>query len=252
MRITLMHKKELQRFAKVLDFVLGVRPDEFGLVPDPEGYVTFKELLQALREEPDWSFIGRGHLMELMHSQGRDRFDYHEERIRATVPKFSPTPDPWDPPPHLLYHAVRRRAHPVVMRHGLKPNKGPWVIMAVTEELALRMGKRRDPEPVVLEIKAQEAARKGGRFFQTQGLIALAWTVPPEFVHGPPVAVDETPSPPPKPKAKSEKAMELPGSFFLDLQDPPFGTGEGKDRSKPSRRREKGRFKREEKGRRRG
>lgn len=215
-----MHRKELVRFAKVLTYVLAIRPDEFGLVPDQDGYVAIKEILQALREESDWSFIGRGHLMELMHSQERERFEIHKERIRATAPMNPLALEPWDPPPSRLYHGIRRRAHPVVLRHGLKPSKGPWVIMAVQRELALRIGKRRNQDPVILEILAQEATSGGVRFYRTQGQLALAPFVPPEFLVGPALSVEEPKRGPPKPRPK--KPVELPGSFYLDLQGPPF------------------------------
>ena len=66
-----MHRKEVQRLGKLLFYVLGVRPDEFGLVPDPSGFLTLKEILQALREDPEWSFVGRGHLTEVFHSPDR-------------------------------------------------------------------------------------------------------------------------------------------------------------------------------------
>ena len=209
-----MYRKELHRFAKFLSYVLGVRPDEFGLVPDPEGFVTVKELLQALREELEWKFVGQGHLMELMHGPNRAQFDLAEERIRATTPAISPVPETVVSPPPRLFHAVRRRAHPVVMRHGLRPAKEPWVVLALTREMALRMGKRKDPDPVVLEVKADEASSKGTRFYETQGLLFLTESIPPELLLGPPVA--EEPEERPAKKPRPEKPADLPGSFFVD------------------------------------
>jgi putative RNA 2'-phosphotransferase len=34
----------------MLSYVLGRRPDEFGLVPDADGFVRLKDLLKALHE----------------------------------------------------------------------------------------------------------------------------------------------------------------------------------------------------------
>ena len=211
-----MHRKELQRFAKFLAYVLGVRPDEFGLVPDSEGFVEIKGLLQALREEGEWSFVGRGHLMEIIHSPDRERFEMEEDRIRAAAPALSLLPEPMGSPPRILYHAVRRRAHPVALLHGLRPAKGAWVIMALTRELAERMGKRRDSDPVVLEVRAEEAACRGIRFHATQGLLFLAESIPPQFLKGPPVPKEEGPSR--TGKEGSERVRELPGSFLVDME----------------------------------
>ena len=35
---------DLKKQAKFLTYILGIRPDEFGLVPDKEGYVKIKDL----------------------------------------------------------------------------------------------------------------------------------------------------------------------------------------------------------------
>ena len=35
---------ELKKQAKFLAYILGVHPDEFGLVPDKEGFVKIKDL----------------------------------------------------------------------------------------------------------------------------------------------------------------------------------------------------------------
>jgi putative RNA 2'-phosphotransferase len=211
-----MHRKEVQRLAKSLFYVLGVRPDEFGLLPDESGYVTLKQILQALHEEPEWSFVGRGHLTEVLHSPDRQRFEIDEDRIRAMNPAISFVPEPVGSPPSRLFIAVRRRAHPVVVSHGLRPAKGPWVVLSITRDLALRIGKRRDVDPVTLEVKATEASRAGVRFYGTQGLLILAQNIPPEYLLGPPVAFEEERPRPPKVGIK--EVVEPPGSFFWDPQ----------------------------------
>lgn len=227
-----MHRKELARFAKFLWYALAVRPDEFGLVPDLEGFVETKLLLQALREEPEWSFLNRGHLAELIHSPEGARFEFQADRLRAKDPMISMVLEATSSPPRRLFHAVRRRAHPVVLQHGLRPSKGPWVVMALTPEMALRIGKRRDPDPVILEVKAEEALRRGVRFHATQGILFLAEFVPPEFLAGPPPVPKEKEGA--KRRPEETPALELPGSFFLDL---PRRDSVG---ARPVRRRDKG------------
>jgi len=226
-----MHRKELARFAKFLWYALAVRPDEFGLVPDPEGFVETKALLQALREEPEWSFLNRGHLAELIHSPEGARFEFQADRLRAKDPMISMVPEATGYPPRRLFHAVRRRAHPVVLQHGLRPSRGPWVVMAADAQMALRIGRRRDPDPVILEVRAEEASRKGVRFHATQGILFLAEFVPPEFLAGPPLPSSEKEGIRRRPK--EALSAEPPGSFFLE-------PGKGLGRPKGGRRRDKG------------
>jgi putative RNA 2'-phosphotransferase len=232
-----MHRKELHKLAKFLHYVLGVRPDEFGLLPDPEGFVGVKDLLQALKEEPEWSFVGRGHVLELMHGPDRERLELQEDRIRATAPAAALSPEPVGAPPSRLYHGVRRRAHPVVLRHGLRPNKGPWVILTLTREMAERIARRRDPDPVILEVRAEEATRKGVRFLGTQGLLFLAESLPPECLLGPPVRLDEEVSHAQRPQ--TQRPGQSAGSFVPDARRVFQKTPKGRDR------RDKDRWRRE-------
>lgn len=211
-----MHRKEIKRFAKTLSYVLGHRPDEFGLVSDAEGFVGLKELLKALREEEEWSFVRRGHLQELLHSPEGKGFDWRDDRIRSASPLVSLTPEPLLSLPDRLFHAVRTRAHPVALRNGLRPSKGKWVILTRSLDMALRMGKRRDPEPVILEINSKEAVLRGVRFYSTQGLLIFAEFIPKEFIIGPQLKVEQDRRETHKPRQETTK--DLPGSFFLDQE----------------------------------
>ena len=53
-----------EQLNKFLSYVLARCPDEFGLIPDQDGWVRIKELLRALSEEPGWSYVRRGHINE--------------------------------------------------------------------------------------------------------------------------------------------------------------------------------------------
>ncbi len=196
-------------------YVLGVCPEEFGLVPDPEGFISLKELFQALREEQEWRFLGQGHLTELLHAGFREDLEIVGDRIRWRTPKRDFTPRPVTEPPQRLYCGIRPRAHAVVMEKGLKPFKGSWVVLSRTQELAMRIGRRRDPNPVIIQIKAQEASKGNMVFFAIQGDLFLVEQVPPEFLEGPPVTQKERHVP--KPPPFKAPGPPTPGSFFLDL-----------------------------------
>ena len=59
-----MQQKHTQKLAKFLDYVLGRNPDEFGLVPDEQGYVKIKELLKALNQEEGWRHLRLANINE--------------------------------------------------------------------------------------------------------------------------------------------------------------------------------------------
>ena len=211
---------------RFLVYVLGHRPDEFGLVPDSAGFVTFKELLQAIHEEPDWRYARRSHINEVL--LGKDRALFQAKKERISVLERSWRLDCENPStqalPKVLYTAVRTRAHPVVMENGLKPAQGNYLVLSPDRDMALRIGKRRDNKPVVLEVMASVAGSKGVLFFPF-GILFLSLDIPARFISGPQVSkeVVERRS---EAEAKKDKAMPrpvdfAPGSFSLDISRDP-------------------------------
>ncbi|MDH7499734.1 MAG: RNA 2'-phosphotransferase [candidate division NC10 bacterium] len=185
-----MDKYQRERLSKLLSYILRHRPDEYGLVLDPEGYVSVKELIQALHEEKDWSFVRADHLQEIALTSDRARFEMEEGRIRATYGHTLPIKIEYQQaePPKVLYHGTRRRAYPVILAHGLRPMGRQYVHLTTHQELALRIGKRRDPDPVLLEVHALRAHQDGIPFYRANELIFLVASLPPHYLSGPPLS----------------------------------------------------------------
>ena len=215
-----MDKHTRERLSKFLFYILGHRPDEYGLVLDSEGYVFIKELLQALHEEEGWSFVRQDHLQEILLTSDRARFEIDGSRIRAVHGHSLSISTQYErtEPPKILYHATRRRTYPVILEEGLKPTGRQYVHLATTKELAVRMGKRRDSEPVLLEIQALKAHQHGISFYRAKELIFLVDFLPPQHLSGPPLSKVKIYRP-----AKEEK-QQIPASPFgsPDLGLQPF------------------------------
>ena len=155
--------RKLPRLAKLLDYVLGRQPDEFGLVADADGYVKIKTLLQAMAEEKGAGLqIRRGDLNELLVSSQDAAIEMDAERIRAIDRAHLPRPESCDHWPGQLFVCIRRRAHGRVLEHGIPAPEPPGVILSASREMALRIGRRRDPDPVraPCEDPGQELDRK--------------------------------------------------------------------------------------------
>ncbi|MGA9821268.1 MAG: hypothetical protein WBQ36_06705, partial [Desulfobaccales bacterium] len=54
--------RQPESLARMLAYMLGHHPDEFGLVLSEDGSIPLKELQQALIREPGWGFVRRQHL----------------------------------------------------------------------------------------------------------------------------------------------------------------------------------------------
>ena len=218
-----MPKKNLlkvETLTRFMVYILGHRPHEFGLIPDPEGFVTYKELIRAVNEEPGWSYVRRANINEVLLGANRDLFQTLEEKIRAVERRWVLDLDrPALSLPKILYTGIRRRAHPFIMEKGLRPiTGGKFHVLSPEREMAERIGKRLDPWPVLLEITAESAQKKGAVFYRFCDLF-LAQEIPADYIAGPPVPKRAI-------KAREEKARKAPskpgpdfqaGTFILDV-----------------------------------
>ena len=201
------------KLAKYVAYVLERRPDEFGLVPDPEGFIKIKEFLKALREEPDCKPVRRGDLEEVRLTvpnppleitggciRGRDRQRLPPRTTPAHLPK-------------LLFTCVRRRAYPHVHDKGLRPMGRDHVVLATDRDMALRLGRRMDTEPVMLTVMTRAALQQSVSFEQAGAALFLARFIPADCFSGPPVPKE----PEPPPKAKPLPAVPtMAGSFTMN------------------------------------
>ena len=210
-------KKDPKQLGKLMVYVLGHRPDEFGLVPKEDGFVRLKDLLKAITEEPGWGYVRKSHLHEVLITCPDDAFVVEDDRIKAARPHASVSPVPDVLPPKLLYHCVRRKAYPVVCRKGLTPMGQHHVFLATSKELALRMGRRRDSSPVLLTVQAQRASETGVAFSMQGELIYVVDDVPVGYFSGPPLPKEKKETTKPK-KETVLTPQILPGTFTLDME----------------------------------
>ena len=215
-----MARRQPNQLAKLLFYILGRRPDEFGLVPSSDGFFPLKELLQAVKEEEGWSYVRQADIGEVLMIQP-GRFELVDDQIRLGRKEVSPpliNPGPVVPP-EILYHGARQRAYPHILERGLSPTRYPFVRLASNEELALRIGGRRDPEPVLIKVHAAKAHEAGIPFSRAGELLYLVTSLPPVYLEGPPLPREK---PPPPPKKRPERETYIPaGSFEIDLRSIP-------------------------------
>jgi len=230
------HKIRTDSLSRFLVYVLGHRPDEFGLVPDSDGFIPYKELLQAIHEEEGWRYVRRSHINEVLLGRDRSLFESEDERIRSVEQRWEldlHTPARFLP--KILFTAVRRKAHPVVMERGLKAVEDKYLILTPVREMALRIGRRRDQAPVLLEILTESAREKRALFFSF-GDLFLSPEIPAKSIAGPPLPKEMLERRKEKGKEKEKPVKEPPtptaGTFTLDpsREPDPYRKVKGKKR----------------------
>ena len=223
--------KSPQSLAKLITYILGRRPDEFGLVPDPNGFVKLKDLLKALNEEEGWKYVRRSHLDEILYSLSDPPFEISEKQIRAKARNQLSLPEPAQDPPKLLFTCIRRRAYRTVSEKGIFPMGYQQVVLSSDQDQAVRIGKRIDPDPVILTIQVQKSIAKGVRFLQTGELLYLAESIPTSCFSGPPL---------PKERLEAKKTDDtgethrpkMAGTYPVNLADPERNSPAGRKSKK--------------------
>jgi putative RNA 2'-phosphotransferase len=217
---------------RMMVYVLGRRPDEFGLVPDKEGFVSFKHLLMAFHEEPEWRYVRQTHFREVLMGKDQSHFEWDDKRIRVPDRQWPLHYDADSKPlPKILFLAIRRKAHGHALEKGLRSAPGRYLVLAGDTKMALKMGYRQDRSPVLLEVQVA-AAQKEGVMFRHFGLLFLAEELPPTCLSGPPLPKEKEIKPGGG-KKKKEQDVPLPlepGTFFLDADRDPALHRRGKGR----------------------
>ena len=205
--------RQLADLARMLTYMLCHRPDEFGLVLAADGFIPVKQVLQALTGEPDWGFVRRHHLDQMAALMQPPAFELAHDQIRCLAPGPARLRRPVATPPALLYAAIPPKAHGRVWEEGLKPPPEKELVLAATRETAMKLGRRRAPEPVIVTVQTQAALRAGIAFQGYGDELFLAPALPREFIQlPPPPPREEKTGPPPKLPAEP-----TPGSFMLEL-----------------------------------
>jgi len=210
-------QKSLKRLSKFIIYALGHKPDEFGLVLDPDGFVKLKEFLKAIHEEDGLKYVRRSHIEEILISHPNPPIEIKGNFIRAKNRDKIPRSTVAQNLPKLLYTCVRRRSYPVVLEKGIFPIGHDRVILSHRRELAERIGKRLDSKPILLTVQTRKSMDEGIVFYAAGETLFFTDSIHINCFTGPPL-------PPQKPlKTKQEKTQEnksqkYPGSYFVDLK----------------------------------
>jgi putative RNA 2'-phosphotransferase len=212
--------------AKTLSYIACRAPGEYGLFWDPNGSMPWKELYWALQEDPSLRFVRESHIRELEYLGIELPFFLDGALLRlrdgSPVPEYSAAA-----PPERLYHAFPLKRYHHVSEHGLSPSSNrSFLPLSIDKEMALRIGRRRDPKPLPAEIQARTANLEGVLIRMVDSNLYLVESLPPEYVKLPPVREEELSRVAARKKERQSASPEIPvtpGSFFLDSRRFPGG-----------------------------
>ena len=173
------HKAE----SKFLSLVLRHKPQVAGIALDEHGWADVDELVKGVSKTQNFSHTI---LEEIVTTDSKNRYSFNEDhsRIRANqghsinvdlglVKKT---------PPDVLYHGTAKRFLDSIMSEGLIPMKRQYVHLSVDTDMATLVGKRRDSEPIILEIDSKSANNDGIIFYIGNDKVWLVDKMPAKYI----------------------------------------------------------------------
>ena len=215
-----MAQQRLKQLEKIITYILGRNPAEFGLVPAPDGFIKIKEFLKVVQEEKGLKHIRRSSIDEILITVPNPMIEIRGNQIRSKAFQSAPVYSQARDIPKILFTCVRRKAYAFVIEKGISPMGFSHVILSSDADMAEKIGRRRDPEPVRLVIQTQKCMDKGIVFYNAGETLYLAESIPSGCFDGPPLpkqkvlpaAINDVDEPP---------RDRMPGSFILKVKDKP-------------------------------
>jgi len=172
-----------ERLSRFLALVLRHKPESVGITLDPSGFTEIEDLAKAIAEQPGWTGITEAAIRAVADQDTR-RYEISGTRIRARYGHSIPVETPGTPivPPEWLFHGTAPDALDAISRDGLTPQGRQFVHLSVTRQDALAVGKRHNPDAVVVTVLARQAAGAGVLFYNASLAIYLTKSIPPEFL----------------------------------------------------------------------
>lgn len=178
-----MADKRLVRVSKLMSLILRHKPDQFGVVLDPEGFTPIYEVVCALRTSiPDASADDVRSVVEFIEPD-KARFSIDGTDIRANYGHSlaERVNQARVSPPSLLLHGTSELVAVAIRREGIRPMGRQYVHLTTSQDLAVKVGARHG-KSCVLEVDASLASNQGIAFYRANDSFWLADFVPPQFI----------------------------------------------------------------------
>lgn len=174
---------QLTRLSKRLSFILRHHPDKIGVKLDRYGRVDLQTLIEKFNQHFGTP-ISESIIRKIMRESDKQRYAIEGKTIRALYGHSIPV-EPLTPPtepPDRLYHGTTHAAAKFIVTEGLKKMDRDFVHLSANQKMAIQVGQRRDPHPVIFEVEARRAADEGLLFYPTKSGIWLVDAMPAKYL----------------------------------------------------------------------
>jgi len=193
---------DLKRLIKLVRYILVYRPDEFGLIPDEEGFVKIKDLHGALVEIEGFRGLRRKELENLFEVFAPETFEYRRDPglVKPKEPVRFKGLEYTEELPAQLFLPVKPRAWLHISEKGWQ--RPDQALMTPDRDLAQKLARRKGG--LLIEVDTALAREEGSSFFRFIEKLYLCPWLPAKALRGPKVDEKFRARYAPKPKTEPE------------------------------------------------
>jgi len=85
-------------------------------------------------------------------------------------------------PPEFLFHGTSEKAYEKIKEIGLRPMSRQYVHLSIDTDMAQKVGKRKNKNPVILKVLAGKAYKDKINFYKGNEHVWLSDYVPPKYI----------------------------------------------------------------------
>ena len=170
--------------SKEISYALRHAPHEYGLCLDEQGWVSVEVLVSILKKQEKFNTLSVDDIEKMIYQSEKKRHQMLDGKIRALYGHSLNEKVVKEPvkPPNTLYHGTARKFVENILTVGLISKDRQYVHLSEDVSTATVVGKRRDGNPVVLRINAEQAWADGIKFYHGNEDIWLADNIPIEYI----------------------------------------------------------------------
>jgi len=177
----LMNDSEVERLGRTIAGIL--RHGKFDPNMDDQGFVGLREVVSIIKENNNrMHWLRPHHIIALVETDPKGRYQTSGDMVRATYGHSIPLELelPTDDVPSKLFFPTTSEEVNIILETGLLPSDRSMVHLSLTYDDAMRAGKVRVDDPVILEVDADAVFEAGHEIGKAGKTVFLAKQVPPE------------------------------------------------------------------------
>jgi len=182
----IMSDRESNSLGRMLALVLRHDPEKFGVEMDINGWVSTRELSEAIqRERNRYHWLRGWHFEAIANADRKGRYQVEGGMIRAT---YGHTIDldldlPTDDIPEELYYPCEVSQVESLIQFGITAGDRKHVHLSKTIANAMEAGHVRIDRPAILEVDTVRAIADGHTIYRAGTTVYLMESVPGEFLY---------------------------------------------------------------------